>query len=508
MTPRLLRTALVAATLAVCAVPSVASAANSLEIGIADENVLNGSTPGGTDATVAQWKASGVQDVRIFAQWGKMVPQDSANNAKAPSGFKPDDPASYDFANLNAKIDAVVKHGLNVTLVVTGPGPVWGSSEPARRNGAWKPDPAQFAKFAAAVAKDVGPKVARYIVWNEPNLGYWLQPQYSCVAKKSSITGFSCTSVAPHLYRDLARAGYDAIHANDPDARVAVGATSSYGTKFPDRANATTSPLTFLRTMSCVNTKYRSVRSGDCKGFKPVTGDALAYHPHSGKAYSPGKADTDTNNARMADLPRLIKAIDKLTTRKRLKVSGAKRLPLWLDEYGYQTNPPDEQDGIAPDKAASYLQWGWSLAARNPRVETLTQYEWFDESLGEDKNGEATFNRWQSGLFTHDGKAKPLAAVFANPIFGWYTKSTGYVWGQVRPGDAATTVRLQQGGKAASSFKDYKTVTTDKYGIFQVKVPKSTTTRYRFVYTDPNTQAEVTSAAAPLIDPVEKAKKK
>lgn len=505
MTPRLLRTALVAVTLAVLAVPSAAVAANDLEVGIADENVLNGNTPGGTDATVAKWKASGVQDVRIFAQWNKLVPQATMNDAKMPAGFVADDPKSYDFANLDAKIDAVAKQGLNVTLVVTGPGPVWGSSEPARHNGTWKPDPAQFAKFAAAIAKNVGPNVGRYIVWNEPNQNYWLQPQYSCVSKKGAIPPVKCTSVAPHLYNALARAGYDAIHKNDPGARVAIGATSSTGLKITAGANSTTAPLAFLRTMSCVTSKYKPIRTGACKGFKAATGDALAYHPHS-TSLSPGQADTkNTNDARMADLPRLLKVIDKLTAKKRLKVAGASKLPLWLDEYGYQTNPPDKGDGTqSPSVAAAYLQWGWSLAARNPRVQTLTQYEWFDEPIGEGKDGVTTYNKWQSGLYTVDGKPKPLAAVFANPIFGWYTKSSGYVWGQVRPGDAATTVRLQRGGKSSSSFKDYKTITTDKYGIFQVKVPKSTTARYRYIYTDPNTQAEVTSAAAPLRKPTGK----
>ncbi|MEV4418967.1 hypothetical protein AB0L40_03200 [Patulibacter sp. NPDC049589] len=498
MTPRLLRSALVAATVALLALPSGAFAAKDLEVGIADENVLNGNTPGGTDATVAKWKASGVQDVRIFAQWNKLVPQDTKGETKMPAGFVPDDPASYDLTNLDAKIDAVVKHGLNVTLVVTGPGPVWGSSEAPRQNGTWKPDPAKFAKFATAIAKNVGPKVARYIVWNEPNQSYWLQPQYSCVSRPSTQPPVKCTSVAPHLYRELARAGYDAIHAADPDARVAIGATSSYGDRLTSSANSTTPPLAFLRTMGCVNAKYRSITTGDCKGFKPVTGDALAYHPHSTR-FSPGKPDPNPDNARMADLPRLIKAIDRLTTRKRLKVQGASRLPLWLDEYGYQTNPPDKQDGFqSPSTAAAYLQWGWWLAASNPRVQTLTQYEWFDESLGEDKNGDQTFNKWQSGLYTFDGKPKALAAVFANPIFGWRTAKAANVWGQVRPGDTATTVRLQRGGKASSSFKDYKTVKTDKYGIFQVRVPRSTTQRYRFIYVDPNTQTEVTSAATAL----------
>lgn len=489
MTPRLLRTALLALLVLVLAVPSAATAANDLEVGIADENVLTGRTPGGVDATVAKWKASGVDDVRIFAQWDKFAP--GGTKTKAPAGFVADDPASYDLSVLDQKIDAVVKHGLNVTLVVTGPGPIWGSLEAARLNGAWKPDPAQFADFSTAIAKHVGARVDRYIVWNEPNVKTWLQPQYVCTGKK--VGASSCESTAPHLYRDLARAGYAAIHAADQNARVAVGGTSSFGNAVAISANATTQPLNFLRTMSCVDRRYKSIRTGQCKGFKPVTGDALAYHPHS-TTNSPGKADPQKANARMADLPRLITAIDRLTVRKRLKVAGAKKLPLWLDEYGYQTNPPDKADGHqSPSVAAQYLQWGWSLAARNPRVETLTQYEWFDEPLGE---GDKLFNRWQSGLYTFDGKPKPLAAVFANPIFGWRTGKAAYVWGQVRPGEGATSVRLQR--RSGSSFADYKTVRTDDHGVFQIRVPQSTSAQYRFIYVDPATQAEVTSAATKL----------
>jgi hypothetical protein len=494
MTPRLLRSALLAALLALLAVPAAASAAPNLEVGIADENVLQGLTPGGADVTIQKWKASGVQDVRIFAQWNKLVPQDSKDATKPPAGFDATNPASYDFSVLDKKIDAVVKHGLNITLVVTGAGPVWGSSEPARKNGTWKPDPGKFGQFSTAVAKHVGARVDRYIVWNEPNQGYWLQPQWSCRTTKGGTLP-TCKSVAPHVYRDLARAGYSAIHAADPGARVAVGATSSFGAEFVQKQNSVTSPLTFLREMGCLTSKYKTVRTGSCKGFEPVTGDALAYHPHSAKR-SPSDNDENPNNARMADLPRLTSVIDRVAAKKGLKVAGAKKMPLWLDEYGYQTNPPDGQDGINPSLAASYLQWGWSLAARNPRVQTLTQYEWFDETTGE---GDKEFNRWQSGLFTVDGKAKPLASVFANPIFGWRTSKAGYVWGQVRPGDAATTVRLQR--RSGSSYRAYKTVKTDANGVFQVRVPRSTTAKYRFVYVDPNTQAEVTSAATGLRKP-------
>jgi hypothetical protein len=494
MTPRLLRSALVLATTALLVLPGAASAAKDMEVGIADENVLNGSTPGGADLTVAKWKASGVDDVRIFAQWDKFAPAKDAT--KAPAGFVADDPASYDLTALDRKIDVVVKHGLNVTLVITGPGPVWGSSEAARRNGAWKPDPAQFGDYATAITKHVAARVDRYIVWNEPNVKTWLQPQYQCVTKKGASPPVDCRSVAPHLYRDLARVGYRSIHAADAGARVAIGGTSSFGNEFALNGNSTTRPLEFLRTMSCVDGKYRTMKSAACKGYKPLTAEALAYHPHS-TTKSPGQADRDPNNARMADLPRVTKMLDRLSSRNRLKVGGQKKMPLWLDEYGYQTNPPDPDDGHqSPSVAAAYLQWGWSLAARNPRVETLTQYEWFDEALGE---GDKKFNRWQSGLYTFDGKAKPLASVFANPIFGWRTSKAGFVWGHVRPGDAATSVRLQR--RSGSSWKDYRTVKTDRHGIFQVRVPRSTSAKYRFVYVDPTTQAEVTSGMTALRKP-------
>lgn len=492
MTPRLLRSALVLAATALLAAPGVASAANDMEVGIADEVVLNGSTPGGADVTVAKWKASGVDDVRIFAQWDKFAP--SLQTTKPPAGFDAANPASYDLTLLDRKIDVVVKHGLNVTLVITGPGPVWASSEAARRNGAWKPDPKQFAAYTTAITKHVAARVDRYIVWNEPNQKVWLQPQYVC---KGSATGNdTCESTAPHLYRELARAGYDAIHKNDPRSRVAVGGTSSRGDEFAIRATATTQPLNFLRTMGCVDKRYKRIRTGACKGFKPVKGEALAYHPHSLK-FSPGQADPATANARMADLPRLTKVLDRLTSGNRLTVGGQKKMPLWLDEYGYQTNPPDEKDGFqSPSLAASYLQWGWSLAARNPRVETLTQYEWFDEATGE---GDSAFNRWQSGLYTFDGKPKPLASVFANPIFGWRTGKAGFVWGHVRPGDGATSVRLQR--RTGSTWANYRTVKTDAHGIFQVRVPRSTSAKYRFIYVDPTTRAEVTSGMTPLRKP-------
>lgn len=493
MTVRSVRATLVTLVVAVLALPAAAAASPTQLTGIADEGVLENtlpsslmsSLPNGTEGVVKQWKAAGVQDVRTFAQWDKLAP--NVDSIKAPEGFDASNPASYDFSKLDRKLDLIVDNGMTPTLVISGPGPVWGSSQPAKRRRDSYPDPKKFGQFAKAVATHVADRVERYIVWNEPNVATWLKPQNVCNSANN------CSAYAPHLYRELAREGYAAIHAADSSARVAIGGTSSLGNRTLANANTTNQPLTFLRTMACVDSKYRPIKTGHCKTFKPLSAEALSYHPHS-QAFSPGKKDTDTNNARMADLSRLTKVLDKLAAKGRIKVKGAKKLPLWLDEYAYETNKPDPNKSLpSPTTAAMWSQWAASIAARNSRVQMLTQYVWFDEAPTD--RSAAQWDRWQSGLFTETGKAKPLSSVFSHPIFGWRTAKSANVWGQVRTASAVTTVKLQR--RSGSGYRDYKTVKTNRNGVFQVKVPNSSSARYRFQYTDAN-GATKTSAVTSL----------
>ena len=79
------------------------------------------------------------------------------------------------------------------------------------------------------------------------------------------------------------------------------------------------------------------------------------------------------------------------------------RKPLWLDEYGYQTNPPDHGLGVSPAKQAKYLTQSVALARANPRVTMLL---WF---LVRD---ETRLAGWQSGLETANGVRKPAFAAF------------------------------------------------------------------------------------------------
>ena len=326
------------------------------EVGVSDDRVLlvGGADP---DRVVGEWKANGVDVVRIFALWSRIAP------ARKPAGFDGANQHApgYEWGRLDEAIRRVRRAGIKVMLTVSGPGPVWTSRSPGRGNPRYKPDPAEYADFAAAVASRYGADVDRYILWNEPNLPSWLQPQASCVHRR-------CTPVAPHLYRGLVRAAYPAIKAADPGAQVLIGALSSRGLDMKAR-NSTLRPLVFLRALGCVSSGFARLRSGDCKGFKPATADGFAFHPH-GTLTSPDRAYRNRDDVNLASLGRLESALDRLQRGGRLRPT-TRRFNLFLDEYGYQTRPPDRTAGVSLATQDRWLQRAAYRAWRDPRVRLL-----------------------------------------------------------------------------------------------------------------------------------------
>ena len=210
--------------------PAQAARAASTEVGIADDRILMAGGPA-ADQAVAEWRALGVDSVRIFALWSRIAP------ATRPAGFDGADPASpgYAWGPLDAAVARVRAAGMRVTLTITGPGPLWTSSSPSRRRPAYRPRPSAYAAFATAVALRYGADVDRYVLWNEPNIAIWLYPQARCSRGR-------CTPVSPHLYRGLVRAAYPAVRAADPGAQVVIGALSPRGQRLR-RANTVMRPL-------------------------------------------------------------------------------------------------------------------------------------------------------------------------------------------------------------------------------------------------------------------------
>ena len=441
-------------TFLVLAAPAQAA---SPEIGIADDRIL---LPGGpvADRAVAEWSAMGVDTVRIFALWSQIAP------AQRPSGFRPADPndGHYQWFYVDNAVDRVRAAGMKVTLTVTGPGPAWTSSAPGRRKGQWKPRPSAYAAFASAVAKRYASRVDRYILWNEPNISIWLSPQARCRRGR-------CTPVAPHLYRALVRAAYPAIADHDPVAEIVIGALSPRGQRLRN-ANTVMRPLLFLRRLGCRSDGWQRMTTAECRGFKPVTGDGFAIHPYSGRT-APERRHPNADDVGLSQIRNLSATLDRLKRAKAIRSSSA-RLPIFIDEYGYQTNPPDRITGIKPQLQDAWLQRAAYLAWRTPRIKLFTQYLWRDEP----RSANGTLSGWQSGLRFTGGRAKPSLAHFDTPFA--LDAQNRRLWGQVRPGGAHTvTVERRPKGGAWATLAVTR---TNAKGYWALRRPLVQGSSYRY----------------------------
>lgn len=443
-----------------------AGAAPDTQIGVADDGILVEGSNQQVDTAIAQWKAAGVDTVRVFARWSGVAP--GVQSKKMPAGFDPTNPndPQYGWGGVDRAVGAIDRAGMKVLLTITGSGPCWGNS-PARcgRRIRENPNPVRFGQFAEAAAKRYAATVDTYIIWNEPNQVTWLQPQARC-------KGRSCTPHSPHVYRKLVRAAEPKIRAADPQATILIGALAPDGTDLNAR-NDKVRPLAFIRAFGCVDKRYKRIRGGECRNFKPAIADGFAYHPH-GIRLAPNKHMRNKDSAQIGDLSRLTRVLDKVTRKGGIKVRGARRFPLYLTEYAYQTNPPDRFSGVSLSAQSSYMQQGAFIAWRNSRVKNITQYVWVDEASRAGGQG------WQSGLYFSDGRPKPSLASFPVPFWAQKVgKGNVQLWGQVRPGNNPQTVELQR--RSGSSWISIGTVTTNAFGYYTRTVSQSSATTYRAV---------------------------
>ncbi|MBA2504553.1 MAG: hypothetical protein H0V29_01250 [Thermoleophilaceae bacterium] len=381
-------------TAAIClALPATAAASSTQPTILQDDARTVNSTPDVREAALNEMQTLGVDIVKITIEWNKLAPAGSAK----PAGFDGTLPAAYDQAawdRYSAAIDGAQARGMRPFISISGPAPQW-ASQRSNPPGVQRPNAAEFGRFAQAVGTKY-PGVTMWSLWNEPNLPRFLLPQR--VRKRP---------FSPHLYRTLLLAGEGGLrssgHGSDtilfgellPVGRASKGSRSSIR------------PIEFLREMACVDSKYKAyrgkaARSRGCSKFKKLPGTGLAYHPYT-PAGGPGVNPPSEDDATIGQLSRITKALDRL--KRRFKKS---RMPLYLTEFGFQTDPPDRvQTPIK--KAPGFMGESEYLAYKSSRVKTYSQYPLVDDF------GSAGF---QSGLKFASGAAKPgVLAEFQHPIF-------------------------------------------------------------------------------------------
>ncbi|MCW3002915.1 MAG: hypothetical protein JWQ20_2213, partial [Conexibacter sp.] len=458
----------IAAILVALLCPAASSARLPLHVGLADDASLFGD-PGAAEQSVAAWKRAGIDTVRIQVSWARIAP--NPKELVPPDGFQagnPDDPG-YHWGTIDQAVDRVVAAGITPMLMIDGPPPLWASAAPYRDNPRYRPRATDFGPFATAVARRYGDRVDQYILWNEPNLPLWLQPQATCGLAKT------CTPVSGDLYRAMVREAYQPMHDADPGATVLIGALAPAGGNLTSE-NANTRPLQFLRAMACVDAKLHPIKTGRCAHFQPAVADGIAYHAHSTRN-APDQPYANPDDADLASLSRVERLLDQLQQRGRLWGSTTP-LNLWLDEYGYQTNPPDKARGVSLARQDRYLQQAAYLAWRDPRVQLLGQYLWNDEGVG----GGRLYTGWQSGLIAANGRTKPALRHFDTPM--WIDTRRSTIWGQMRPGnDHTVSIQLRMPGNA-TDWQDVADLPTAPDGTWALQTALVPYGSYRAVADD------------------------
>ena len=299
--------AIAAACAAVCALPAAPAAASTTQLSVLqDDGQLLDREPAVRDARLDEFRALGVDVVKLNVDWRRVAPDSRPSNPADPGAY-----ASERWAPYDAAIAGAAARGMRVLLTVGGPAPDWavrGSSAPVQ--GVLRPDPEQFGQFVRAVGTRYSgsyrppagqmpgggddpapfpglpfppataaqsaalPRVALWSVWNEPNLVRFLQPQRDRRRRPAS----------PHLYRDLYLAAHAALSATSHGRdTILIGELLPVG-KAPRSSRSSVRPLEFLRELACVDRRLRAyrgraARARGCDGFRALPGTGGAMHP-------------------------------------------------------------------------------------------------------------------------------------------------------------------------------------------------------------------------------------
>jgi hypothetical protein len=480
--------------------------------------------------TLQQIRDLGGGIVRVTVDWNTVAP------LQRPPGFNATDPGSYTgWAIYDEIVTDAKQDGIAVDFSVSGPAPLWaaGGGQPSPGGfGEWRPSAAAFKQFVQAVGTRYSgtydptlgqsmagdpnalPRVSFWEIWNEPNFGLDLAPQ---------ATRGSTVSTSPSMYRSLLDGGWSALqstgHGRDTivignlDAR---GQSVRGGPGIPQGLPgnfAATKPLQFIRTLYCVSSSYRPLRGGaaasvgcptNAAGSRRFRGahpglfqaSGFATHPYPVNLSPNQASSTDPDYTEFSELPHLAGVLDRI---QRVYGSGT-RFPIYNNEYGYITNPPNHSltplnpngQFVSPATAAFYINWAEYISWRTPRIASTMQYLLYDPN----PRKAPEFGGFASGLIFYGGQRKPGYDAYRLPLF-LPVSSTRHgrsieVWGCVRPAHYArldsglpqqVQVQFQRGSRG--SFRTMRTVAIiSSRGYFDLHMafPASGSVRLAWTY--------------------------
>jgi hypothetical protein len=313
----------------------------ALTTGFSSEPVLTGDT----SAIRAKWIQRAVSEgtgmVRVNVPWAQIAPP------VRPAGFNPTDPSSpgYNWAPADGPIKDLAHAGIKVLVTILS-APTWaeGRNRPSYvRNGTWEPNARQFAAFATAAAKRYSgsfqdpsnpgsklPAVHYWQAWNEPNLDFYLSPQWT-------RTGHTYQPASPNIYRGLLNAFYAAVKGVSTSNFVVTAGTAPYGDPpgIDPPGDDRMPPVQFDRFLFCENGNA-NLTPTSCPN--PPHLDALAHHPY---AFGGGPTwhARNTDDAAVPDIYKLANVLHAAEREHHVLPAGPKQL--WVTEISWDSDPPD-----------------------------------------------------------------------------------------------------------------------------------------------------------------------
>jgi hypothetical protein len=439
---------LCAALVAGLAAAAPASASSGQVTVMQDDGLLVYTTPERRHQALDEMAALGTDVVKVQLYWNQVAP-----GPRKPAGFDASSPSGYDWSIYDDIVSAVLARGMTPFVSLGGRAPDWAVRKKTKsHNGTYRPSARKFRLFATAAGRRY-PGVHLWSIWNEPNLASWLQPQR---AKGGRVP------LSPSLYRNLYLAGYRGLraagHAGD---RILIGELAPTGSGTARKVP----PIAFIREMACLDSHYRQYRGSAARrrgchrvGRLPASG--LAYHPYTPRG-GPRARPHNRDDASIGQLSRVTRTIDALARRGKLP----RRLPVWITEYGFQTNPPDPfQYPIG--KVPGYMDESEWLAFRNPRVKSVDQYQLVDDKLNPVR-GFRRYASFQQGLRFANGRAKrAIYAAWRMPAFVRVRGSRVEVFAGLRSAARGTRVLVESRARGRR-YRRLGTGTVNASGYFR-----------------------------------------
>ena len=144
------------------------------------------------------------------------------------------------------------------------------------------------------------PRVSYYETFNEPNLDFWISPQYS-----------GGKNTGPELYRKLSNAFAQSVKSVHVDNQIVGPALAPFG-GITGEKRTRTRPLKFMRDLFCLKGR-RKLKPKRCPSGDRYIVDIVSHHPISvtgpptQKAFHPD----DATSGDMGKVKRIVRAAER-----------------------------------------------------------------------------------------------------------------------------------------------------------------------------------------------------